>query len=55
MLQPSPIITCIECGGTAHLTSFLPEDEPLTPGTPLAYHCEECGERFDLCWDEDPS
>lgn len=47
-------IDCVECGGVAHLISFLPRDEKLAPGHPLAYRCAECGERFDLIWEEDP-
>ena len=53
MTQPPSTIVCVECGGAAHLTSFLPEDGSLPPGTPLVYHCDDCGERFDVYWDED--
>jgi hypothetical protein len=46
-------ITCIDCSGTAHLISFLPEDEPPEPGTAIAYRCADCGERLDVVWEED--
>lgn len=52
----SPIareITCVECGGTAHLISYLPEDEQPEPGTALAYRCADCKDRLDVVWEED--
>jgi hypothetical protein len=52
MTNPPETITCVECGGTAHLLSYLPEDEPLEPGTPVAYRCADCADRFDLVWEE---
>lgn len=48
MITPPETITCVECGGDAHLISFLPEDEPLDPEAALAYRCSECMERFDV-------
>ncbi len=54
MSGPPPSIVCVECGGTAHLISFLPPDgEPLEPGTPVAYRCSDCLDRFDVVWEED--
>jgi hypothetical protein len=53
MIEPAPTIVCIECGGTAHLISFLPEDEPLEEGYPIAYRCADCMERFDVVWEGD--
>jgi hypothetical protein len=50
---PPETFTCVDCGGTAHLISFLPEDSPLEPGTPLAYRCSDCLERFDVVWEEE--
>lgn len=55
MNEPPPTISCVECGGTAHLASYLPEDEPLEPGYPVAYTCGECGHRHDLVWEDDDS
>jgi hypothetical protein len=46
-------IECVECGGIAHLISFLPQDGPLEPGYPVAYRCSNCQERFDLIWEEE--
>jgi len=42
-------IDCIDCGGTAHLISFLPPDDPAP--TNLAYRCADCAERFDVVWE----
>ncbi len=53
MTGPSSTIECVECGGTAHLMSYLPEDEPLEEGYPIAYRCGDCMERFDFVWEGD--
>lgn len=50
MSAPETIL-CVDCSGTCHLISFLPEDEPLEPGTVLTYRCEDCEERFDMVWE----
>ncbi|MFP3914256.1 MAG: hypothetical protein ACLFWM_05230 [Actinomycetota bacterium] len=50
-MRPSETIVCVECGGTCHLLTFLPEDDDLEPGMPIAYRCEDCGERYDLIWE----
>jgi hypothetical protein len=52
MRAPPTTITCVECGGTAHLISFLPPDEEIEAGTALAYRCAECLDRFDVVWEE---
>ncbi|HEY6627657.1 MAG TPA: hypothetical protein VI193_01580 [Acidimicrobiia bacterium] len=52
MGAPPESITCVECGGIAHLISFLPPDDDLEPGTPLAYRCSDCLDRFDVVWEE---
>ncbi len=49
---PPSVYTCIDCGGDAHLISYLSPDEPLEPGTALAYRCSDCWERFDVVWEE---
>jgi hypothetical protein len=41
------VITCIDCGGRAHLVSYPPEDE-WWPGDLLVYRCEDCLDRWDL-------
>jgi hypothetical protein len=52
MTTPPDRYTCIDCGGVAHLITFLPEDGEVEPGTPLAYRCADCMERFDVIWEE---
>lgn len=51
MTGPETVIVCVECGGAAHLITFLPEDEVIDDGYPLAYRCEDCLERLDLIWE----
>lgn len=53
MSAPPERIDCIECGGAAHLISYMPVDEPLPDGTPLAYRCADCLDRFDVVWESD--
>lgn len=53
MNRPAETIICVECGGTAHLISFLPEDEPLDEGVPVAYRCADCMDRFDVVWESE--
>jgi DNA-directed RNA polymerase subunit RPC12/RpoP len=48
---PPEVYVCVDCGGEAHLISHLPPDEMLEPGTPLAYRCSDCMERFDIIWE----
>lgn len=53
MNNPPESFTCVECGGTAHLLSYLPDDdEPIEPGQSLAYRCADCLDRFDVVWEE---
>ncbi len=51
MRNPPKQYDCVECGGTAHLISFLPENEDIEEGTPLAYRCSDCMDRFDVVWE----
>lgn len=44
-------IVCVDCGGTCHLISFLPPDEPPEPGMVLTYRCEDCSDRWDVVWE----
>jgi hypothetical protein len=53
MSRPPETFTCVDCGGVAHLITFLPADEDLEPGASLAYRCSDCMERFDVVWEED--
>ena len=41
MDEPDRIITCIDCGGRAHLTSYPPE-LGWRPGDITVYRCEDC-------------
>jgi DNA-directed RNA polymerase subunit RPC12/RpoP len=52
-MQVPPAIDCPDCGGKASLLSFLPEDEDVAPGTPIAYRCADCLERFDVVMGEE--
>lgn len=49
-------ITCVECGGTAHLVSYPPE-QGFSPGDVVAFVCDDCNHRHDLVFggDDDPS
>jgi hypothetical protein len=53
MLEPDPVITCIDCGGRAHLLSYPPEDGRWEVGDFIAYRCEDCLDRWDLVLDDD--
>ena len=52
MIPPQEIV-CVECGGTAKLISFLPEDGEVEIGDVLAYRCGDCLDRWDVVM-EDP-
>lgn len=47
MTDVDPVITCIDCGGRAHLISHPPE-EGWQPGDLVVYRCEDCLDRWDL-------
>ncbi len=38
---PDQVITCIDCGGRAHLTGYAPEGG-WEPGMVTVYRCEDC-------------
>ncbi|HEX7100074.1 MAG TPA: hypothetical protein VF377_12630 [Acidimicrobiia bacterium] len=48
---PPESITCVDCGGACHLITYLPEDEPIEPGTVLSYRCADCNDRWDVVWE----
>ncbi len=52
MADPYPAvpdtIVCVDCGGTCHLLSTPPPDDPFEPGDVVAYRCEDCMDRWDL-------
>lgn len=41
MFDPDRVITCIDCGGRAHLNSYEPE-MGWQPGDVTVYRCEDC-------------
>jgi len=45
---PEPTITCVDCGGTAHLLTTWPDDDPPLPGDVVAYRCADCLDRWDI-------
>ncbi len=52
-MEPEGQITCVECGGRAHLITPLPEEGELELGDVLVYRCEDCLERWDIVYAED--
>ena len=42
------VITCIDCGGRAHLLTTWPDDDPPQSGDVLSYRCADCNDRWDL-------
>jgi hypothetical protein len=59
VLEPDAVITCIDCGGRAHLLT-KPDVDPQDPGTArwspgdiVAYRCVDCLDRWDLVLAED--
>lgn len=46
-------VTCVECGGTCHLLTTWPDDDPPIAGDVLAYRCADCNDRFDLVVPDD--
>jgi DNA-directed RNA polymerase subunit RPC12/RpoP len=50
---PDETIVCVECGGTCHLLTQWPPDDPPVPGDIAAYRCADCVDRFDIVLEED--
>jgi hypothetical protein len=54
-ITPPTTITCVDCGGVAHLISAPRPDEDATTGFRsgdiLAYRCEDCLDRWDVEFD----
>jgi hypothetical protein len=46
--SPDPTITCVDCGGTAHLLTTFDGDNPPRPGDLLVYRCSDCWDRWDV-------
>jgi hypothetical protein len=47
------VITCIDCGGQAHLLTTWPDDDPPQPGDVMSYRCADCNDRWDLVLPEE--
>ena len=58
MVVPDPVITCVDCGGRAHLLT-KPDIDPEAPagawqpGDIVAYRCSDCLDRWDIVLDDD--
>ena len=53
VLEPSPEITCIDCGGRCFLLTPPREDGVWVDGDTVAYRCEDCLDRWDLVLEDD--
>jgi hypothetical protein len=49
---PSDTITCVDCGGVAHLITPAREDQLWFVGDIVAYRCGDCRDRWDLGLEE---
>jgi hypothetical protein len=47
-MEVDETITCIDCGGVAHLVSYPPEEREWEPGDVVTYRCADCNDRWDL-------
>jgi hypothetical protein len=52
-VEVDDVITCVDCGGRAHLLSTEPEIGGWQPGDLLVYRCEDCLDRWDVLVGED--
>jgi hypothetical protein len=50
--SPELTITCVDCGGVAHLLTTWPADDPPVPGDVLVYRCADCADRWDVVMPE---
>jgi hypothetical protein len=51
-VEVDEIITCVDCGGRAHLLTEPPE-WGWQPGDLLVYRCEDCLDRWDVVIPDD--
>lgn len=47
------VITCVDCGGRAHLLTTWDPGRVPSPGDLTTYRCEDCLDRWDLLIPED--
>jgi hypothetical protein len=52
MTGPATIITCVDCGGRAHLVQPPKDGEQFEAGDIAVYRCEDCLDRWDVVVDE---
>lgn len=45
-MTPDETIVCIDCGGTCHLLTTWPGDDPPQAGDIVSYRCSDCLD----CW-----
>jgi len=49
VVEVDRVITCIDCGGRAHLISMFDDEYPEpAPGDVIVYRCEDCLDRWDI-------
>jgi hypothetical protein len=59
VVQPDQVITCVDCGGRAHLLTPPRVDvedagaDEWLPGDIVSYRCEDCLDRWDVVLDDD--
>ena len=59
VVQPDLVITCIDCGGRAHLLTQPHVDredagaDQWLAGDVVTYRCEDCLDRWDIVLDDD--
>jgi hypothetical protein len=53
MTAPVREITCVDCGGRAHLISFEPEEGRWAVGDVVTYRCADCHDRWDVVLEEE--
>ncbi len=47
-VQPESVITCVDCGGDAHLLTPPDDDGKYWPGEVIVYRCRDCRDRWDV-------
>ena len=52
-MEAPETITCVECGSEAGRLTHLREGEGFISGDVVAYVCPNCGQRFDLVFEDE--
>lgn len=53
MVWVPDVITCVDCGGRAHLIMPFDPEDPPQPGDIATYRCQDCRDRWDVVIPED--